>query len=409
MTRVAVLAARALPNDCGIWTASRAIIEALARHGKMNYTFEVNDSQNDLREKWKNTSRVDFMTPLLETVPRWARWVDGVHPRFPRADRLRDFVYNHAPSTKISSRYYSRIARALNADVVFVPFQSVPFLHSDPRIHYVLYAYDFRGEHLPEFETRESLKTARALYAGYRRAGAVLVLGETVREDAIRFAGVESDRVFVAPFGEWPMPEVGEEFRMLVRRKFNLPERFIFYPAPSRPHKNHLRLIRALADLKKQGCRVPLVTTGRQRPHITVLEQRIRELGMESDVIITGYVDLETLSALYDLCTVVALPTLFEGATGIPLLEAMGKGKPIAAAAVCEIPSALGEAGILFDPLSESNIADALRRLWESESLRKELATRAKQAAAARLWTTFTECCERAFLHASINPLRKER
>jgi glycosyltransferase involved in cell wall biosynthesis len=405
MTRVAVLAARALPNDCGIWTASRAIIEALARHGKMKYTFEVNSSQSDLKGTWDNTDRICFIDPLLETIPRWARWMDGGHPRFPRADRLRDFVYNHAPSVKISRRYYSRAARALNADVVFVPFQNVPFLHSDPRIHYVLYAYDFRGEHLPEFETRESLKTARALYAGYRRAGAVLVLGETVREDAIRFAGVEADRVFVAPFGEWPMPEVGGEFRTLVRRKFNLPERFIFYPAPSRPHKNHLRLIRALADLKKQGFRIPLVTTGRQRPHSAVLEQRIRELGMESDVILTGYVDLETLSALYDLCTVVALPTLFEGATGIPLLEAMAKGKPIAAAAVCEIPSALGEAGILFDPLSESNIADALRRLWESESLCKELSARAKRAAAARSWTTFAHRCEEAFQYAAAHPM----
>lgn len=404
MTRVAVLAARALPNDCGIWTASRAIIEALARHGKMKYTFEVNSSQSDLKDKWDNTDRICFIDPLLETIPRWARWMDGGHPRFPRMDRLRDSVYARVPSAKISGRYYSRAVGALNADVIFVPFQNVPFAHSDSRIKYVVYAYDFRAEHLPEFETCESLKMERALYPGYRGAGAVLVLGETVRADAVRFAGVNAERVFVAPFGEWPMPEVSEEIRVKVRKTFGLPERFAFYPAPSRPHKNHLRLIRVLADLKKQGCRIPLVTTGKQRPHSAEVECLIRELGMESEVIITGYVNLETLSALYDLSTLVALPTLFEGATGIPLLEAMTKGKPIAAAAVCEIPSALGNAGILFDPLSETEMGDALRRLWESESLRKELAARAKQAAGARSWTNFAQRCEEAFAYAAENP-----
>ena len=146
------------------------------------------------------------------------------------------------------------------------------------------------------------------------------------------------------------------------------------------------------------------MTTGKQQPHFDRVQAVIRELGMRDEVIFTDYVGLDTLYALYEMASAVVLPTLFEGGTGIPLLEAMAKGKPVAAARVCEIPETLAEAGLLFDPYSESEISSTIERLWESADLRSRLAEKARRSNSGRSWARFAEATEAAFLHAYNHP-----
>src|SRR4051812_22344187 len=90
---VSVLAAQAVPNDCGIWTFSRAMIKALAQHGSAHYRFEVNESQADLEKLVEPNDRNCFHKDFMMQVPRWARHLDGFHPSHRLFDRMRDTLY----------------------------------------------------------------------------------------------------------------------------------------------------------------------------------------------------------------------------------------------------------------------------------------------------------------------------
>jgi glycosyltransferase involved in cell wall biosynthesis len=381
------------------------MIKALISHGELGYTFEVNDSQADLLEIFPASERAQYMRSLREAMP-WTTWFDGTHPRFRLLDSIRDWTYRRLCGGRSLYRFqFGRAVQRIGADVCHYPFQDLPFFPRQRGLIYTQVAHDFRQEYLPELETRESLGRLRADYQGYRGASALCVLGETCKQDAIRFAGLGPERVFVTPYGPWEVPPpASAQVQDRLRKRFKLPNEFLFYPAPTRVHKNHVRLIRALAVLKKKGCRIPLVTTGKEQPYFDLLWNTIGELGIRDDVIFTDYLDLPTLYALYDMATGVVLPTLFEGATGIPLLEALSKGKPIAAARVCEIPNALGESGLLFDPYSEAEIAAAVQRLWESPPLRAELSSKARQTNRGRSWEQFAKATEAAFLYAHDHP-----
>jgi glycosyltransferase involved in cell wall biosynthesis len=405
MMHVAFLAAQAVPNDCGIWMAVRCMIEALIQHGGLTYTFETNASQAELVERFAQNDRWRFVSDLSGNIPR-AMWLDGEHPRFRRLDAARDWAYQKLlRDGSVSKFFFARQIRHLRADLCHCPYEALPFGAYQRGFTHTQVVHDFQAAHLPELQTRERLDRLEPEFCSYRRASAVCVLGETCKQDAIRFAKLEPNRVFVTPYGPWetPSPASPESLEVL-RRKFRLPEAFLFYPAPTKVHKNHARLIRALATLKKKGLRIPLVTTGKQRPYYDELLAIIRDSGMQPDVLFTDFVDLETLYGLYDMSTAVVLPTLFEGATGIPLLEALSKGKPIAAARICEIPIALGESGLLFDPYSEAEIAATIQRLWESPSLRAELSSKARQTNLGRSWASFAKATEAAFQYAHDHP-----
>jgi glycosyltransferase involved in cell wall biosynthesis len=381
------------------------MMTALVRHGGFQYTFEINSSQADLAAKLQGGGRIRFRGSLRDEIPL-AVWVDGTHPRFRQLDAGRDWVYrNMLGDWSIAKLMYTRAAKRLGADICHYPFQDLPFWPQQKGFPYTQLVHDFRQEHLPELETRASMDGLRAEYMGHRQAGALCVLGETCKADAIEFAKVKPERLFVTPYGPWEVPPISPpEFQEEIRVRYKLPDQFILYPAPTRVHKNHARLIRALASLKRGGCRIPLVTTGKQQPYYDELLRLIRDLGMDAEVLFTDYIDMQTLYALYDMATAVVLPTLFEGATGLPLLEALSKGKPIAAARVCEIPSALGDSGLLFDPYSESEIAGAVQRLWESPGLRETLSAKARNTNDQRSWTNFAKVTEAAFHHAHDHP-----
>jgi glycosyltransferase involved in cell wall biosynthesis len=81
---------------------------------------------------------------------------------------------------------------------------------------------------------------------------------------------------------------------------------------------------------------------------------------------------------LYRLATALVMPTLFESVS-IPIYEAFQAGLPVCASAVVALPEPIGDAGLLFDPLSVNSMADSMRTLLRDPVLRRELASRGKK------------------------------
>ena len=128
--------------------------------------------------------------------------------------------------------------------------------------------------------------------------------------------------------------DVSERERQRVRTTYQLPERYLFYPAQFWPHKNHAQIVQALGLLKDQrGMKIPMVFCGsytgeiRQRTFDEV-QTLSSKLGVEKEIYHLGYVPDEDMSALYAGAVALVMPTFF-GPTNIPVLEAWTFGCPV--------------------------------------------------------------------------------
>jgi glycosyltransferase involved in cell wall biosynthesis len=178
--------------------------------------------------------------------------------------------------------------------------------------------------------------------------------------------------------------DVPADERQRVRMSYRLPDQYLFYPAQFWPHKNHARIVQALA-LVKQGHRLeaPMVFCG--TPAGKIARRAFHEvmglshrLGVERQIHHLDYVPNEDMSGLYAGATALIMPTFF-GPTNIPVLEAWGFGCPVMTSNIRGIRQQAGDAALLVDPRSVEAIAEGVHKLLTDEGLRRVLADRGRQ------------------------------
>jgi glycosyltransferase involved in cell wall biosynthesis len=125
-------------------------------------------------------------------------------------------------------------------------------------------------------------------------------------------------------------------------------EPFLLYPANPWPHKNHARLYEAFALVRQRRPELRLVLTG--TGHAAALPD-----GVEN----RGRVPFDELVRLYRTASALVFPSLYEG-FGLPPVEAMACGCPVAASNAASLPEVCGDAAELFDPLSPEDMARAI-------------------------------------------------
>lgn len=214
-----------------------------------------------------------------------------------------------------------------------------------------------------------------------RWARGVLVDSETGKRQAVESYGVAPDKVHVLPFVAAPYireAAVPDDFDA----RYPLPPKYLFYPAQFWEHKNHKRLIRAVASLKKELPDLALVLAGSPKNAFPSFQVLVRELGLTEDVHILGYVPDDYMPELYRRARALVMPT-FYGPTNIPPLEAFACGCPVAISGIYAMPEQAGDAALFFDPKSVDDIAGCIRRLWSDDRLCADLAARGRERAAA--------------------------
>jgi glycosyltransferase involved in cell wall biosynthesis len=275
-------------------------------------------------------------------------------------------------------------AESLGAQLIHFPIQNA-YMTDLPSIYQ---PWDLQHLHMPHlFHPRERQWRSIAYPLFCNRAAFIPVEDSWTREDLIKRLCIPGEKVIVVPV---PAPSAAyrpvraEELEQVKRRvRF---DKFIFYPAQTWAHKNHLGLIEALAELRDRlGLIVPFVGCGRLSTFYSQIDARVRALGMTDQVQFMGYVDSGEIQALYRLCTAVVVPTTFEGAS-LPVWEAFQAGKPVACSNVTALPAQTGEAALLFDPNDRGSMVAAIGRLWEDSTLRSDLARRGQDRAAQFSW-----------------------
>jgi glycosyltransferase involved in cell wall biosynthesis len=277
------------------------------------------------------------------------------------------------------------IEETLAADVMHVTVQRA-FLTRLPSIYH---PHDLQHIHLPQFFDDAERRKREVTYRTYCKQATMVVAAATwVRDDLIKQFDLPEEKVRVVPLAPI-LTEYAEPTALdldAIRAKYELPERFILYPAQTWPHKNHMRLVEALAVLRERhNLVVPLVACGRMNEFFETIQRRALELGVREQLHFLDFIPGFDVQCLYRLCRGVVIPTLFEAASG-PLNDAFLAGAPAACSNVTALPRQAGDAALVFDPNEPAAIARAIRQLWTDDALCKTLAGRGRARVAQFSW-----------------------
>ena len=271
-------------------------------------------------------------------------------------------------------------------DVFHSPDFALPPVH---RARTLLTVHDLSFMRVPECSA-PGLRSylLRVVPASVRRADVVLADSESTRMDMIELLGVDPDRVRVIYAGVEPCFQRVRDQSVLeaVRNRYRLPARFVLGLGTLQPRKNFERLIAAYAQMRGEArSGLKLVIAGGLGWMCEGIFRRVEELGLQDEVLFSGYVADEDLPALYSMAEVFAFPSLYEG-FGLPPLEAMACETPVVASNVSSLPEVLGDAALSVDPLDVPALAQAMLRVLNDAALRAALVRRGVAQARKFTW-----------------------
>lgn len=215
-----------------------------------------------------------------------------------------------------------------------------------------------------------------------KQANAIITDSKNSKSDILKYIGVKENKVNVVYLA------AGEEFRVLengkwkmeVRKKYSLPEKFVLYVGDVTSNKNLPRLLNAI-----QTANIPLVLVGKafvsdfdktnpwNRDLVRIHEQ-IEKFKTESLSLVTilGFVSQEDLVSLYNAATVSILPSFYEG-FGLPVLEAQACGSPVITTKEASLSEVGGSSVYYVDAFNYERMAEGIKKVFEDEKLQEEL------------------------------------
>ncbi|MBA3807489.1 MAG: glycosyltransferase family 4 protein [Solirubrobacterales bacterium] len=341
----------------GMEVAARELIPALLAQAPahMRFTAFVNREAGAADGPWREMPTV--------TVPVNARnrvqWVLGEQALLPRLARRAGVELVHSLAS--TAPLWGRFRRVVTIhDLIYARF---PEAHSGIR--------------------EQGMKVLVPQAA--RRSDRVIADSRSTRDDLIELLGIARERIDVVPLGLGAVRRAEPLTEEQTRARFELGSRpLLLSLSAKRPHKNLLALIGALARIPPER-RPVLVLPGYRTWHEQELRERAAQLGVSEDVRFPSWVSPAELEGLWVTAEAFVFPSLYEG-FGLPVLEAMARGVPVACSNASSLPEIAGEAALLFDPAAEPAIAEALLRLLEDAELRARLSSAGRTRAAQFTW-----------------------
>jgi glycosyltransferase involved in cell wall biosynthesis len=367
---VAINIAFLTPSEMGgLEVYARRLSEALAMRDDIELTLLLPDSSAK-DESWSDLGRVIGL-PL---DPRWReQWVlaDQVHVPRAAARAGADLVHSLASTGPLGGR----VARLVT--IHDLNYRTHPDAHFGAR----------------------ALGMRVLVPAAARRSRRVIVPSRATAADVVRHLRVPEAKVDVVPEAVGRPPRAPGRTPEQVRASLRARGRpLLLTVSAKRPHKNLMRLLGALARLP--GRRRPvLVMPGYRTEHERELRTHAHLLGLEQDVRFIGWVSDDELEELYRAADAFVFPSLSEG-FGLPVLEAMARGVPVATSGRTSLAEVAGDAALLFDAEDETSIAAAVERLLSDRELAARLAAAGPERAARFTWAATAEGTVAAYRRA---------
>lgn len=212
----------------------------------------------------------------------------------------------------------------------------------------------------------------------------------STKRDLTQRLRVPASKIDVVPLGVGVPPDVEPTDAATLREQLDLGSRQVLLSlSAKRPHKNLMGLLDALALIAPER-RPVLVLPGYPTPHEAELRARADALGITGDVRFVGWTSDAEVAGLFRLSRAFVFPSFYEG-FGLPVLEAMARGVPVACSDRASLPEVAGDAALLFDPDDHRAIADALERLLADDALAQRLVAAGHERVAQFTWARTAE------------------
>jgi len=254
--------------------------------------------------------------------------------------------------------------------VVHCPYQFIP---KTKKAKLITTMHDVQEIHFPEFFSEEELKKRAINYPDYmERADAIVVSYNHIKQDLIKFFDINPVKIHTLLIG---LNDLWIASYFNKNLKFDHPtdfSKYLLYPANAWKHKNHITLLKALKLLKDQNKIINFVFTGDfNSEHGAFLIEKIKEYGLQNQIILKGIVDQDNLYSIYQNAFGIVVPTLYE-AGSYPLYESIYIEKPVVCSNVTSLPETIGDEKFVFEALDKFDIADKVEKLYFDENYRDD-------------------------------------
>lgn len=310
-----------------------------------------------------------------------------------------NWAYKYIWPKKLSTQFALPFNLLLNReklDVFFTPTHYAPRFCPMPSVVSVM---DTSYLIYPEyFAKKDLLQLTNWTAYSVKNAKKVIVISESTKRDVVKFYNKKEKDVNVCYPGFEKTKRINEITNLRINEikdKYQIKNEYIIAIGTLQPRKNYERLIRAFANLKKSGTCEQLVIVGKKGWLYASIFSLIKDLGLENDVILTGYASDEETKILLQNAKLYVLASLYEG-FGIPVLEAQFLGVPCVLSKTSSIPEVAAESALYFDPEDEKDIEDKMREMLKSETLRSDFSLKGKENVKRFSW----EKCARGVLEA---------
>jgi glycosyltransferase involved in cell wall biosynthesis len=295
----------------------------------------------------------------------------GIAPRLFRRTWL-DWLLRVVETSRIGQRLTAQfgmldsLERSLLRDRVDLVYFASPTSSAArlKKLSFIATVWDLCHRDWPEFPEVSSASEyfgRESLFGGsLQRAQLVITDSDELADKVARRYGVDKERVLAIPFGPSPLLDASfaTDDAQKVLAQYGLQPGYLFYPAQFWSHKNHVRIVQALAQLRDVSLRPVVAFAGSDKGNRAYIESVVRELGLSDQVHFLGLVPAEHMRSLYAHCASLVMPTYF-GPTNLPPLEAWAMGKPVIYSR--HLAGHAADAAVFVDPDSAASVADAIR------------------------------------------------
>lgn len=231
----------------------------------------------------------------------------------------------------------------------------------------------------------------------------IITVSNATKQDLIEYYNLSPDDITVVYNGvdyEHFNQRITADELNAVRNKYGLPDKFFLYFGGVRKHKNLERLIMAYSLLGSEIREQYKLVITKQDDKLIQLAQK---LGIKDMVYFTPFIDEEDKVAIYQLAFATVFVSLYEG-FGIPIIESMGACTPVITSNTSSMPEAAGDAAILVNPYSETEISTAMLQLIEDKGLYETLVAKGAENAKKFSWNESVKTVE-SVIYRVINKI----
>lgn len=288
---------------------------------------------------------------------------------------------------------FPKLLKQYNFDLVHFPHFNIPLIYNEPfvsTIHDLTLSF-FPGQKMTSMMHRFAYQMT--IRHACKKATSIIAVSKNTRKDLEQLLSIPAEKIDViyeAVESEHYNTNIDLAEIENIKKKYNIRKPYLMYVGVWRSHKNILGLLSGFAKILERGLDYQLVITGKPDPHYPEVMEKMKELGIEKNVILPGFVPENELPTFFKGCELFVFPSFYEG-FGLPPLEAMASGCPVVSSNTSCMPEILSDAAEFFDPYDHEDIARAMESVLRNRARALELRTKGLERVQRFSWQTMAK------------------